>query len=188
MPWLYTAFIALLVAGCAAVGPNYTKPAVPVPDGWHSKLQGGLSAGQPQRLARWWTVFHDPILSGLIKRAVADNLGLKKARARLLEARAGRTMSQSGLYPALNTSGSVTRNRSNNTETNLYNAGFDAGWELDIFGGVRRSVEAATADLEADREDLRDILVSLLAEMAQNYIDVRTYQTRLTVAAENIKT
>ncbi len=188
MPLLGTAVIILLMAGCAAVGPDYSKPVMPVPDSWHTKLQDGLSAGQPRRLAHWWTVFHDPVLSKLIKRATARNLDLKKARTRLLEARARRTMSRSAIFPALNTSGSITKNRANNRETNLYNAGFDAGWELDIFGGVRRSVEAATADLQADREDLRDILVSLLAEVCQNYIDVRTCQVRLTVAAENIKT
>lgn len=187
IPRLSAVFITLLVAGCAAVGPDYVKPGMPIPAGWHSKLQGGLSAGQPQRLAHWWAVFHDPVLSGLIKRATADNLDLKKASAVLLEARARRVMSESGLYPALNTSASVTKNRSNNTETNLYKVGFDAGWELDIFGGVRRSVEAATADLEANQENLRDILVSLLAEVSQNYIDVRTYQARLKVTMENIK-
>ncbi len=187
-PLLGTALIILLMAGCAAVGPDYSKPVMPVPDSWHTKLQDGLSAGQPRRLAHWWTVFHDPVLSSLIKRAAAHNLNLKKARARLLEARARQTMSRSALFPTLNTSGSVTRNRANNHETNLYNAGFDAGWELDIFGGIRRSIEAAAADQQADREDLRDILVSLLAEVCRNYIDVRTSQVRLTVAAENIKT
>ncbi|HFQ80130.1 MAG TPA: efflux transporter outer membrane subunit [Desulfobacterales bacterium] len=187
-PLLGTAVIILLMAGCAAVGPNYSKPVMPVPAGWHTKLQDGLNSGQPRRLAHWWTVFHDPLLSRLIKQAAARNLNLKKARIRLLEARARRTMSRSAIFPALNTSGSITKNRANNRETNLYNAGFDAGWELDIFGGVRRSIEAATADLQADQEDLRDILVSLLAEVCQNYIDVRTYQVRLTVAAENIKT
>lgn len=187
IPLLRAAVIALLMAGCAAVGPDYNKPIVPVPAAWPSKMQDGLNAGQPRRLTRWWTVFHDPVLSDLIKRAAANNLDLKKARARLLEARARRTMARSAIYPALNASGSITKSRSNNTETNLYNAGFDAGWELDIFGGVRRSVEAATADLQADQEDLRDILVSLLAEVCQNYIDVRTSQTRLTVAAENIR-
>ncbi len=188
LPILYAAIVSMLMAGCAAVGPNYSPPIVPVPAAWHSKLQDGLNAGQPHRLTRWWTVFHDPALSNLIKRAVANNLDLKKARARLLEARAKRTMSRSGLYPALNTSAAITKSRANNTETNLYNASFDAGWELDIFGGVRRSVEAANADLQADREDLRDILVSLLAEVCQNYIDVRAFQLRLTVAAESVKT
>lgn len=185
---LYAAIISMLMAGCAAVGPDYSKPVMPVPNSWHTKLQDGLSAGQPLRLAHWWTVFHDPVLSNLIKRAAARNLDLKKARVRLLEARARQTMSRGPLFPALNTSGSVTKNRAHNRETNLYNAGFDAVWELDIFGGVRRSVEAATADLQADREDLRDILVSLLAEVCRNYIDVRTYQVRLTLTAENIKT
>ncbi len=188
IPSFCAAIVTLLMAGCAAVGPDYSKPTVPIPAGWHSKLQGGLTAGGPLRLARWWTVFRDPILSHLIKQAAANNLDLKKARARLLEARARRDMSRSGLYPALNASGSVSKNRGHNTETNRYNAGFDAGWELDIFGGVRRSVEAATADLQADQEDLRDILVSLLAEVCQNYIDVRSCQTRLTVAASNIHT
>ena len=72
--------------------------------------------------------------------------------------------------------------------SDLYSVGFDAGWELDIFGGVRRSMEAAEANLEASREDWRNVLVSLLAEVALNYIDVRTYQTRLTVAEANLKT
>ena len=184
---LCATLIALLVSGCAAVGPDYNAPTVTVPTTWQSKLQGGLSTGETQGLANWWTVFHDPVLSRLVKQAVTDNLDLKKARARLLEARAKRLMSQSGLYPTLNSSASFTKSRNNNTETNLYNIGFDAGWELDIFGGVRRSVEAATADLEARKEDLRDILVTLLAEVAQNYIDVRTYQTRLTLTSDNIK-
>ena len=82
----------------------------------------------------------------------------------------------------------AAKTRGSGKTSDLYAASFDAGWELDIFGGVRRSVEAAEADLEASQEDLRDVLVSLLAEVALNYVDVRTFQARLAVAEANLQT
>ncbi len=142
-------------------------------------------------LASWWTTLNDRDLSGLIDRAVAGNLDVKKATARVRQARASRLAAKAGFFPAVEAAGSAVRNYSNadavsDKVTDLYSANFDAVWELDIFGGIRRSVEAAGADLEAAREDLRDVLVSLLGEVARNYVDVRSYQVRIEAAGGNI--
>jgi len=184
----------LAFTGCAAVGPNYTRVKTKAPQKWHTDLQSGLKTSplNPEALAHWWTTLHDPELASLEKRSVQGNLDLKEARARVREARALRGIEKANLFPTLDAAGSVTRSHSSeNSGTgktgSLYSAGFDAGWELDIFGGVRRSVEAAQANIEATEEDLHDVLVSLLAEVAQNYVDVRTYQARLAALKANMK-
>ncbi len=184
----------LILTGCAAVGPDYVPPDTSVSPTWYTQLEGGLIAEEmdPQTLAAWWTTLNSPELSSLIERAVAGNLDLKKARARIREARARRGVAKADLFPTLEAAGSATRTRSSEDTgtgktSELYSASFDAGWELDIFGGVRRSVEAAEADLRASQEDLRDVLVSLLAEVALNYVEVRTFQARLAVAKENVE-
>jgi NodT family efflux transporter outer membrane factor (OMF) lipoprotein len=181
-----------IFTGCA-VGPDYVAPENPVPPAWHAELRGGAIAQptDPQTLAIWWTTLNDPILTSLIDRAVQGNLDLKKAQARVREARARRGINQADLFPTLNATGSTTYSRGNQeTGTgraqDFYAAGFDASWELDVFGGVRRSVEAATADLQASGEDLRNVLVSLLGEVALSYIEARTFQARLAVAEANL--
>jgi multidrug efflux system outer membrane protein len=189
--------LVLIMTGCVTVGPGYVRPDTSLSTTWHSELKGGLIAGEmnPQTLAAWWPTLNDTELSSLIDRAVSGNLDLKKARARIREARARRGIAKAGLFPTLDASGSATwTESSNDTGTNrtsetrdLYTAGFDAGWEVDIFGGVRRSVEAADADIGASQEDLRDVLVSLLAEVAVNYIDLRTFQSRLAIAEVNLE-
>ena len=183
-----------ILIGCATVGPDYVRPDTPVSATWHTELKGGLSGGEmdPQTLAAWWKTLNDPELSRLIDRAVLGNLDLKKALARVREARARRGIAKADLFPTLDATGSATWSRTSKDtgsgKTNdFYAAGFDAGWELDIFGGVRRSVEAAESDLQATEEDLRNILVSLLAEVALNYIDVRTSQVQIAVAEENLE-
>ncbi|MEJ2024840.1 MAG: efflux transporter outer membrane subunit, partial [Deltaproteobacteria bacterium] len=185
---------ALLFSGCAAVGPNYTKVEPEAPKQWHTAPKDGLYFEKldPDALAQWWTVLKDPELSDLEKRAVSGNLDLKDAVARVVEARALRGIEDTGRFPTLDGSGSVTRSRSSeNSGTgatrNFYSAGFDAGWELDIFGGVRRAIEAAQANLEATQESVHDVLVSLLAEVALNYVDVRTLQARLGAVKANLK-
>lgn len=185
--------LLLLLAGCAAVGPDYAPPEVSASTGWTAELEGGLNAEQidPQRLAHWWTTLNDPTLSSLMERAVSGNLDLKEARARVREARARREVSQADRFPTIEATGSASQNRSSEEtgggETReLYAAGFDASWELDLFGGIRRSVEAAEAELQASEEDLRDVLVTLLAEVALNYIEVRSFQTRLSIAEANL--
>jgi NodT family efflux transporter outer membrane factor (OMF) lipoprotein len=190
---LTAVFIVHMLAGCVKVGPDYAPPAPTTPHSWQAPIENGLSAEQPdpQTLAEWWITLNDPLLTSLIHQAIAGNLDLRQARARLLEARAKRDGSKAGLFPSLNVNGAVTTSRSSEergggTESTVYSGGFDAGWELDLFGGVQRSVEAAQAQEEASREDLRNVLVSLLSEVALNYIEVRTYQTRLRIAEENL--
>ena len=187
------ALLLLLLAGCATVGPDYVPPEVSASAKWTAELEGGLNAEQidPQTLAHWWPTLNDPILSNLIERAVAGNLDLKEAQARVREARARRGISQADRFPTIEATGSASRKRSSEEtgsgETReLYAAGFDASWELDLFGGIRRSVEAAEAELQASEEDLRDVLVTLLAEVALNYIEVRSFKTRLSIAEANL--
>jgi NodT family efflux transporter outer membrane factor (OMF) lipoprotein len=182
-----------VVFGCLAVGPDYVRPDTTVNKDWNTKLKSNSDKKKTDtnNLAVWWNVLGDPKLSSLIERAEKGNLDLKKAQAKIREARARRGVAKAGFFPTLNATGSANRSKSSDdnggTTNNLYAAGFDASWELDIFGGVRRSVEATQANLEASREDLRDVLVSLLAEVATNYVDVRTYQARLAVAEANLK-
>jgi outer membrane protein, multidrug efflux system len=184
----------LALSGCAAVGPDYTPVNPQAPDKWQAELSGGLLADRqnPEIMAHWWTTLNDAELSRLEERAVKGNLDLKDAEARIREARALRGISKASLFPGLGANASVTKQRtsensSTGTERELYAAGFDAGWELDIFGGVRRSIEAAQADLEATQENLHDVLVSLMAELALNYVDVRTFQARIAAAETNVK-
>jgi NodT family efflux transporter outer membrane factor (OMF) lipoprotein len=201
-----TASLIFLAAGCS-VGPNYQKPDLPVPAGWQEVQQKGVDARSAE-LAQWWSTFNDPLLNSLVDRAIRSNLDLRLAEARIREARASRVVTASGAWPTVDVSGSYTRNRASenafglpsqgavitpsgggaNLDQNLYRTGFDANWEIDVFGGVRRSVEAADAIVEATVEDRRDVLVTLLGEVAQNYIDLRGFQRRLEVARANLKT
>jgi NodT family efflux transporter outer membrane factor (OMF) lipoprotein len=187
--------IGLLLTACAAVGPDYTPIKPEAPQQWGAAMAGGLSASQPdpETLAHWWTVFNDRELSSLEERAVSGNLELQTAMSRIREARALRGISQSRLFPTVDASASASKIRSSESsgtgmEIDFYTAGFDAGWELDIFGGLRRSIEASQADLEASQANLHNVLISLMAEVAINYVDVRIYQSQLTLTRANIKT
>ncbi|OIP90093.1 MAG: RND transporter [Syntrophobacteraceae bacterium CG2_30_61_12] len=191
--WLLMAILVTTFTGCAAVGLDYKRPDVPVYEDWHTRLDGKAN---PESLAEWWTTFNDTKLTHLIERAVKGNLDLKKAWAQVRAARARRGFAESGLIPSLSGSDSVTwthtidngaANVTSGSGSELYSANLDASWELDVFGGVRRSVEAAQGDLQASDESLRNVLVSLLSEVALNYFDVRTYQDRLEVAANNLE-
>ncbi len=182
----------LLLAGCAAVGPNYVPPDVEAPQKWNAPLEKGLTSKSMDTLAlaSWWSTLDDPMLTSLIGKAIRGNLDLREAMARVREARARRGINRAELFPAVDATGSARLSRSSEemgsgVERDLYSAGFDSSWELDLFGGIRRSVEAAEADLEASEEDLHDVLVTLLAEVALNYVEVRTFQTRLLIAEAN---
>ena len=208
MTWQHMGAGLLLLAslGGCTVGPNYHAPQVPVPTTW-SEGQPAGAEGQAAVTAQWWTTFKDALLESLIARAVQANLDLHTAAARVREARAQRGVTAADLWPTLNVSGSYTRQRASEhartlpsgaassaaggsssvpLEQNLFQTGFDARWETDLFGGVRRSIEAATADLAASQEGLRDTLVSVLAEVARNYVEVRGFQRRLAIAQDNI--
>ncbi|HSQ13597.1 MAG TPA: efflux transporter outer membrane subunit, partial [Candidatus Deferrimicrobium sp.] len=176
------------------MGPDYKAPDIVAPAQWNPSLRGGLIATEPeaQSLTEWWTTLGDTDLSALMERAVTGNLDLKLAQARIREARARRGIAEAGLFPSLNLGGSATVSRGSEDtgsgmRRELYRTGFDASWEVDVFGGVRRSVEAAQGELEASAADYQDVLVSLVAEVALNYVEARTFQTQLQVAEENLK-
>jgi outer membrane protein, multidrug efflux system len=186
-----------LLAGCA-VGPDYQAPkANASAHQWTSPLTGGETDG-PADLATWWKKFGDTNLDSLVTVAIQSNLTLHIAEAHVREARAERDVTSGSFWPSVGTSGSYSRNRSglNNfpplppgtpLDYNLYNASFDAAWELDIFGGTRRTIEAANAETGAALFSQRDVLVSLLAEVARNYIAARGYQQRLAITLQNIQ-
>ena len=185
--------MAFTVSGCVAVGPRYVPPDIKVPEAWHSlqKEQAGTREDRSTDLVAWWTSLHDVQLNELMDRAIVGNLDLKKARASLREARARRNVAGAGLFPTIDATGSAARSRgSENTGSaqtaELYHLGFDASWEADLFGGLRHAIEASQMDLEASEEVLRDTLVSLLSEVALNYVEVRAYQMRLTAAEANL--
>ena len=195
--------LPLILGGCVSVGPDYKAPASESSSAWHTELRGGLAGEvmEPSTLASWWTTLNDPALSELIDRAIKGNLDLKKAAARVREARAQLGVTRAGFFPSIDATGSATRSlssanmgvvspttgTSSGIYTNLFSVGFDATWEIDVFGGVRRSVEAAEGDAGAAREKLHDTLVSLLAETATNYVSVRAYQARIAVVEANIE-
>ncbi len=188
--------ICLILTGCGSVGPDFTWLDPSGPKTWHTDPEGGLTYDNPspETLANWWKTLNDPDLEFLIKSAVKNNLNLKHAAAKVREARALKGISRAGLFPAVDAKGSVSKIRTGEgrgqhaSENDLYYAGFDAAWELDIFGGTRRAIEAASANLQASKEYLHYVLVSLAAEVSLNYVEVRTYQARLALAKANIKT
>jgi outer membrane protein, multidrug efflux system len=190
---IFGAALTLIFSACAAVGPSYQRPEQEVPVHW-GEVAGNISVRSDANLSTWWTLFNDPVLNSLITRAVASNQDLLLAETRIREARAEAGMTASKASPRMSASGGYTHNRTGeNTLTgevdqDLFQTGFDAGWELDIFGGLRRASEAAAASIEASVEDKRDVLVSLVAEVARNYIDLRGIQQRIAITEENIST
>lgn len=195
---------ALMLTGCKAVGPDYTEPTIAAPAAWSSELPpfartpAAPGADATSELARWWTVFNDAALSSLIDRAVAGNLDLKSAVERVREARAARGIVAAGDKPSVDATGGYSRSaQSENTGNipgndlgkgrDLFEAGFDARWELDIFGGTRRAVEAADADIASAEWAARDVRVTIIGEVARNYVELRTSQQRLEIAKQNVQ-
>jgi NodT family efflux transporter outer membrane factor (OMF) lipoprotein len=183
-----------MLAGCFTVGPDYKAADIAAPERWSQGPQRGVSEAQPdaQALAQWWITLGDPDLANLVERALIGNTDLQAAQARIREARARRGIAQAGLSPTLDLGGSATVSRGSEeigsgSQRELYRTGFDASWEIDVFGGLRRSIEAAQGDLEASVAGYQDVLVSLVAEVALNYVEVRTLQAQLQVAEENLK-
>jgi NodT family efflux transporter outer membrane factor (OMF) lipoprotein len=190
-----------LFQGCA-VGPNYQQPKTTAPAQWSAPMAGGETNLVPS-LAGWWKGFNDPQLDSLIERAVKANHDLQIAGARVREARAQYRIASSQLWPAVDAGGSYARqNQSKNQpiigslpvppgtpfENNVYQAGFDASWEIDVFGGTRREVQAGKAEVAAAEFGRRNVLVTLLGEVARNYVETRGLQRRLEIANKNLKT
>jgi multidrug efflux system outer membrane protein len=185
----------MLESGCE-VGPNYHPPEQHMPPTWVAPptTQASITVQEPLQVEQWWTTFNDPILDSLIRRAVRSNLNVLIASERIRQARATLGIATAGFFPLVNADGSLSHtfagasgSTGKKTGTvDLWRAGFDATWELDIFGGVRRNIEAANASYQATIEDRRDVLVTLLGDVATNYIQLRGFQQQILIAQENL--
>ncbi len=193
--------LAALVQSCA-VGPDYVRPEYDMPDLWQAELVEGLAAGDAP-LATWWTVLNDPILDRLMERAVEGNLDLKEAFGRVQEARAVRGIATGERYPDVNTDGEYSKRRQSddfgalNQDTDgtpgsqsdwVRGGNVNANWEVDLWGRVTRTIASADADFKASIEDYRDVLVVLYADIAANYVELRTLQERIVVTQRNVDT
>ena len=206
------AALGLLLGGCT-VGPSFHPPQVAMPKHWaggkinaattmsaHAttvaavKPQSTLTT-KPAHLATWWTNFKDPELTALIQQAATRNLTILQAEVAIRQARYARNIAAANLGPFVNANASYQRSGTSNNLSkaagtrstgNLYQGGLNASWELDIFGGVKRSVQAANYNLAAADENSHTVMITLLSEVATDYITLRGVQQQLFVAATNV--
>ncbi len=190
--WIAAVLVAICLAGCASVGPDYAPPAPGAPAAWSNLEPGGpAQVGHAGDISRWWRNLNDPLLTALVDEALRANHDLRDAQARLRAARARRAVALAGFFPGLDAAGSGSRSMSSReagtglTREN-YSVGLEASWELDVFGGARRDFEAAEADLEASEASLDATRVSLAAEVALSYVEMRSLQQRLRIAQANL--
>jgi len=190
-------FLCELILVC---GPNVRSQTEESTKTWAATSIRGVSTEMP--VAEWWSSFHDEELTRLIHRAVANNLDLRLAAARVDEARAARGIAKSAFYPSVGVTTSAERLRErvvafnpgasgptfHPVELNNFQVGFDSAWEIDVFGRIRNEVKAANANVRSAEEDRRDVLVVLLGEIARSYADLRGFQLRLDIAEKNIQT
>lgn len=196
------ATVLALLAGCT-VGPDYQAPDTALPESWRQPAPPGPKLDVEADQA-WWRSFNDPLLTNLIDRAVITNFDLQRARAAIIEARALRLEAASAFYPSVDAGTSVTRSRQTskgnttsfggfNVQTDdrssintFYEAGFDAAWELDVFGKTRRSVEAADAFVAAQTDAANNVRLTLIGDVARAYVDARGLQRQIEVTRQTI--
>jgi len=197
---------AVLLAGCALVGPNYVAPTpsdLNVPSAWQ-RTAASSEAGL--EIATWWQHLGDPLLTHLIAQAIQASPDLQSARAKLRQARAQRRLAFGNLWPTLSASASAQHTEASqsgvgggqnaaisgaptsgiDSSQDLYDIGFDASWEPDIVGGQRRALEAARADEAASVANFHNTQVTLAAEVARNYVDARSSQAQIAIAQANL--
>jgi NodT family efflux transporter outer membrane factor (OMF) lipoprotein len=187
--------LALLVSGCM-VGPDFVRPDAQVEEAWLQQ-HNQIIKSEPEDLSEWWSVFNDPVLDDLIEIASRQNLDLQNAGLRIIEARAQLGIAVGSQYPQTQQiGGEATANQLSENAPNgagadkffyNYQLGFDAAWELDFWGRFRRGIESANASLFTTLANYDDILVSLIAEVARTYFDIRTFEQRLVFARENVR-
>jgi len=185
------------MTGCM-VGPDFKPTQAELPASWSGSTTAQMSFTESQQaeLVHWWTTFNDAMLTSLVERAMKSNLDVLQAQARIRQARAARGVAFAGLWPTVDATATFTRSRSVGSSSlgtvaamnNLFHTGLDAAWEADIFGGVRRTIEAADADVQATIEDYGNIQVTLAGEVALNYIDLCGFRQEIIIAENNLHT
>lgn len=203
-PW--SLLLLTILVGCK-VGPNYRPPMPYVPETWSQETPPEIQLAPQYDLTdtSWWTVFCDPALDHLIFEAANTNLELVRTGVRIAESQAQRAVIRGDLFPRISGTGAYSRVQISNNGNpfgisassvggfpgfqpfDLYTTGFDASWELDLFGRIRRAVEAADAQIGVAIEDHRAVAVALFAEMASNYVELRTTQEQIDLAYENAR-
>jgi multidrug efflux system outer membrane protein len=173
------------LAACT-VGPDYRPPApsaLSVPDAYY----GREPTAQPADLARWWERLNDPLLTRLIDEATAGNLDLAAAAARLTQARESLIQARAGRLPTIGATATGGRTVGTGNDTSSFRAGADAAWEADLFGGIRRGIEATGADAESVYYNREALKVAIAAEVATNYVEARLAQERLALAQDTLR-
>ena len=181
---------AIIVGGCT-VGPDYQPPQIDLPPRFEAP---SASQMPPIDLAEWWHGFHDPALDQLVSEAIQNNLSLKIVAQRIVVARADRDAVAAAESPTINATASGFNNRESEKlhwpkglgEYKTYQFGLEGSWEIDLFGGTRRAIEAADAQTGVVEEDKRAAMVALLGELAADYAILRSDQHRLDIARRNI--
>ncbi len=192
--------MSLLAGGCK-VGPDYCGPPIPcLPESWRDRDDSTIRTDYSD-LCGWWMAFDDPVLNHLVDRGIAQNPDLRDAALRIFEARAQRCTVRSDLFPQVAQDAAYSFNKTATSggvfgpaglgatvddTTDQWSLGLSGTWEIDVFGRLRRLVEAANADIDVSDEDYRDTLVLLLSDVATNYVDARTFQQRIKISKENL--
>ena len=180
--------LALIATGCTMLGPDYEEPTAPVETNWLEYEDPRLDSTSPI-VPEWWkSAFADPVLDGLVQTALAENLSLRSAGLRVLQARQQLSIAIGNQYPQQqDVSGSAEKIGTNDRSDEFYDLGFNVSWEADVWGRFRRQIESASALLDASVAGYDGVLVSLITGVAQNYLLIRITQQRLVVAKENLK-
>jgi len=177
-----------MVSGCTMLGPDYQQPMALVESDWLDIGDPLVSDDSPVD-PRWWqTAFQDPVLDQLVETALEENLTLRSAGLRVLQSQQQLAIAVGNQYPQVQQiTGSATREKANQNIFNEYDLGFNLSWEADFWGRFRLQVESASAELDASVADYDGALVSLLSQVAQNYLLIRTFQARLEVTRKSVK-
>jgi multidrug efflux system outer membrane protein len=189
-PLLFVALLAML-GGCSQIPPLPNSARDMTLPGTWTTADTAIKPVAVRDLSSWWRQMGDPVLDGLIERALTAAPDMRTAQARLNQARASRDLAVAGLFPSLGASASAKRSKAgtaaggSGSSQTFYTAGFDASWEPSIFGGQRDAASGAEADLAASAATLESTRVSLAAEVALEYVTLRTYQQRLAIARAN---
>ena len=190
--------MGLIVMSCCwvgcTVGPDYQPPTVDMPDQWHQQLVTGFMT-EDSVPANWWELLSDPVLNELVREVRQNNPDLESAYWSLVQSRYARDDASGRYFPSIDAVGSYSRTRASDkglmplpkNPYNMHSVGFDTAWEIDIFGQYKRLIESAQASYESRIENYRDVLVSLSAEAASNYVQLRTVQARIQYAMKNIE-
>ena len=177
-----------LVSACTVVGPEYKEPVADMQEDW-SGIETSTLSSDPPLDPQWWKLaFNDPVLNVLVETALNENLSLRSAALRVMQAQQQLAIAMGNRYPQTQAMTGEAQTSTTNLGTNeLYNLGFNLSWELDFWGRYSLAIRSASAQFDAGMADYDGVIISLLANVEQNYLTIRTLEQQLKVAQENLK-